>query len=131
VRAGGKQSGDDRPRRLFVGQGSEDLSVPVEAHTVRGIDDDLAVEEMRLLRDDLSQVVEPQRKHDCVDGGGRVLHRCGAGIRPELVGKRLRLRLVLRGNDNGLAACRERTIRALRHAYRLAKRDFPRGGQEK
>jgi hypothetical protein len=28
VRAGGKQSGDDRPRRLFVGQGSEDLSVP-------------------------------------------------------------------------------------------------------
>jgi hypothetical protein len=37
----------------------------------------------------------------------------------------------IEARDANLAACQERTIRALRHAYRLANRDFPRGGQEK
>src|SRR6185436_9138811 len=74
---------------------------------IRWIDDDLAIEKIRLLRNDLSHVIEPEGEHDCVGSGDCVLNRGGARVRPEFVCERLCLRLVPRSDDHRLAACDE------------------------
>jgi hypothetical protein len=97
----GQQAGHDLPGRLPVGQQPGHLTLLVEADRVRGVDDHLAREQVRVLRDQLLRGAEHDGEDDGVGAADRVLHGRGTRERPELAGERLRALGALRGEDDG------------------------------
>ena len=104
VRASGKQSGDDGARGLVLGQCPHQLAVLVDPERVRGIDDDLTLEQVHVRRGQLLDRVEPDGEDDGVGLRDRLFDRGGAREVTQLLRKRCRLRFVLRREDDGLAA---------------------------
>src|ERR1700759_5683800 len=109
MRAGGKQAGHDRARGLAVGQRPNHLSAVVEPDRVRRIDDDLALEQARVLRKELPDLVEPERQDDDVCDLDGIVDRSSLRARTQLVREANGMRLVPRGQDDGLVARYEMT----------------------
>jgi hypothetical protein len=104
VRTGGKHRGDHGPRRLVLGQRPHHLAVLVDPDRVRGIDDHLALQEVRVLRGELRDRVEPDGEDDGVGLRDRLFDRGGAREVTQFLRERCCIRFVLRREDDGLAA---------------------------
>ena len=106
VRACREQAGDDRAGRLVFRQRPDHLSV-FEPDRVRRVDDDLAVEPLRVVCEHALQRVEPDGEDDGVGTVDCVPDRGCACERSEIVRERLRPGLVFRSEDDCLAAVHE------------------------
>jgi hypothetical protein len=107
VGAHGEQAGDHGAGRLSFRQRSDHLPVLVEADRVRGIDDDLVLEQAGLGGHQLLGLIEPDCEHDDVCARDRVFHRGSARIRAQLVCKRRCMCLVGGRQDDTLVARHE------------------------
>jgi len=78
MRAGGQQSGNHRAGRLSFGKRPDHLPALVEPERVRGVDDDLVLEQAPVRCDQFLRRVEPDGEDDGVGVRDRLFDRGSA-----------------------------------------------------
>jgi hypothetical protein len=107
VGARGEKAGDHGAGRLSFRQRPDHLPLLVEADRVRGVDDDLVLEQVGSGGHQLLGLVEPGCENDDVRARDRVFYRGSARIRAQLVRQRNCMCFVRGCQNDGLVARHE------------------------